>query len=288
MRMFKLASTYLALILFFGVGLSFAQEPVKVLFVADRQAVSPGGALQIGALFDVAEGWHIYWLNPGDSGLATNVRIEAPSGVTVGPLQWPIPEEFVQPGDLKGYGYQAKALLFSSISGVAKEAIGGKLEFAVQADWLACRDVCIRGKDEGKVVVGVQEQVESDVSIEFVNAAKNLPLDFSGCDASCQDKLPFEFESVSFEGSNLLINSWVKWKGSPMVVSWIPYPLKDVTPKLVSISDNPKSAQVQFRLKFLDKAARNGDFSALYIFEDQNGQRVGYKMSFPLSTQKTE
>ena len=55
--------------------------------------------------------WHVYWKNPGDSGLPTTVDWDLPPGFTAGPLQWPVPERFESDG-LVTYGYSGKVLLF--------------------------------------------------------------------------------------------------------------------------------------------------------------------------------
>ena len=49
-------------------------------------------------------GWHVYWRNPGDSGLATALNWTLPPGVTAGELQWPYPHRS-QLGDIVNYGY---------------------------------------------------------------------------------------------------------------------------------------------------------------------------------------
>ena len=50
----------------------------------------------------VEEGWHIYWTNPGDSGLPTRLTFPEQTGLDFGPVQYPLPDRFVAPGEIEG------------------------------------------------------------------------------------------------------------------------------------------------------------------------------------------
>jgi DsbC/DsbD-like thiol-disulfide interchange protein len=41
--------------------------------VADVASVEPGTTFTTGIVLTMAPGWHIYWKNPGESGLATSI-----------------------------------------------------------------------------------------------------------------------------------------------------------------------------------------------------------------------
>lgn len=74
--------------------------------------------------------WHTYWLNPGDSGLATKL--------TPGVLEFPAPERIVA-GPLTSFGYSGEVVLPARIpKGVKK----------FTATWLECAEVCVPGKAE--------------------------------------------------------------------------------------------------------------------------------------------
>ena len=65
---------------------------VRAQLVADAPAgVGPAKAVHVGLLLQHQPHWHTYWINPGDSGLATRLEWTLPPGVTAGETQWPIP-----------------------------------------------------------------------------------------------------------------------------------------------------------------------------------------------------
>src|SRR4051794_29301951 len=53
---------------------------VQATMLADTTAVQPDTTFTLGVLFKVKPGWHIYWRNPGSSGLATKVTWAIPEG----------------------------------------------------------------------------------------------------------------------------------------------------------------------------------------------------------------
>jgi len=69
----------------------------------------------MGVIFQMEEGWHVCWKNPGDAGLATTVTFTPPEGAKPGNLGWPRPITFEQPGGIKGYGYAGEVMLISAI-----------------------------------------------------------------------------------------------------------------------------------------------------------------------------
>jgi DsbC/DsbD-like thiol-disulfide interchange protein len=125
-------------------------ELVRLTLLADAVRVAPGRPLTLAARLDIAPGWHIYWSNPGDSGLATEATFRAPDGFRVGPARFPGPARFDSPGDITSYGYQELAML-STVVATPDALTGDRVQFSVQASWLACRDVCVPGRAEAVI-----------------------------------------------------------------------------------------------------------------------------------------
>ena len=125
------------------------QEPQAVMaeLIAEHASIQPGGTTRVGVHFEVEEGWHIYAEKPGDAGLPTKIKWSAPFG-TFGPLQWPQSQEFVDPGDIRTFGYTGALVLASSytIPSVWKESPPNPLPISADVSWLVCHDVCIPGK----------------------------------------------------------------------------------------------------------------------------------------------
>jgi len=189
----RTAATGLALLLGLGAaGSAAAQatpgkrqpvpaELVKVALVADTTHVRPGKKLTVAVRFDIAPGWHIYWENPGEAGLATEAAISAPAGYEVGAVRFPGPDRFQTPGETAAsYGYSEAAVVSSSVAAPARA--GEPARFSVQASWLACRDVCVRGKGTASLelpVAGVKANAKPANEDLFRRHREALPRAFS-------------------------------------------------------------------------------------------------------------
>ena len=114
---------------------------------ADVKEIKPGTTFTVGVHFSIERPWHIYWKEPGDAGLPTKVSFVLPPGFSAGELQWPPHIEFLQPGNIKGYGYEGETFLKSSVT--APPVLEGR-EIALRAhvSWLACSDRCVPGKSD--------------------------------------------------------------------------------------------------------------------------------------------
>ncbi|QAT88896.1 Thiol:disulfide interchange protein DsbD [Corallococcus coralloides] len=107
----------------------------------DATQVKAGGDFRVGVRLRMDPEWHVYWKNPGDSGLATDVSWDIP-GVTVGELRWPFPSTFRTPdGFITTHGYHDEVLLFAPAH-VAQNA-SGTLNVSAAVDALACKVHCI-------------------------------------------------------------------------------------------------------------------------------------------------
>jgi len=132
-------------------GLAPAEEvveyagPIRPKLIADHSTVQAGGKFTLGVLFEIEKPWHIYWKYPGEAGLPTRIEFILPAGFSAGVLEWPIPEEFRQPGDLPGYGYKDEVLLFQEFVAPKVLAAGVEIRFLVNVHWLGCADVCVPG-----------------------------------------------------------------------------------------------------------------------------------------------
>jgi thiol:disulfide interchange protein len=119
-------------------------ELVKAALVAETASISPGSTVWIDLHLQVKPGWHIYWQNPGDSGLPTEIDWSLPPALSAGHIRWPAPEHFVQNG-IGNYGYAGAADLLVLISATKELATGQAAPIRAEATWLACADICIPG-----------------------------------------------------------------------------------------------------------------------------------------------
>src|SRR5215469_5916074 len=87
-----------------------AADPVqakhaRIELLSEHASVKVGSDLLLGVHFLLESGWHIYWVNPGDSGQPPVLKWQLPPGFAAGEIKWPVPEKLKR-STLADYGYQ--------------------------------------------------------------------------------------------------------------------------------------------------------------------------------------
>ena len=107
--------------------------------VSDTDAVAPGKPFRVGLYLRLAPGWHTYWRNPGDAGVAPSLAWTLPAGTTAGPIAWPTPRRIAE-GPVMTYAYAGDVLLPVTIT---PPAAAGVLAIQATARWLVCKQICV-------------------------------------------------------------------------------------------------------------------------------------------------
>jgi thiol:disulfide interchange protein DsbD len=154
------------------------KDLVKAELVAETKSVVPASTLWVDLRLAIKPGWHIYWLNPGDSGLPTTIDWQLPAGFSAGDIRWPVPEHFVR-SDVGNYGYAGSADLLVPITVQKEVAVAETAVLAAEASWLACAEICIPGGVRLSLSLPVAERpAASDPSTAalFASVRRDLPL----------------------------------------------------------------------------------------------------------------
>lgn len=164
--------------------------------VAATDAVVPGQELSAGLLLKHDPHWHTYWVVPGDSGLPTQIRWNLPPGWSAGPIEWPVPKR-LPIGPLMNFGYENEVLLPVRLSVPADVKPGDLAYLSARADWLICKDVCIPGGADLKLVMPVKAGSAPSVHADrFEATRRNVPQPMSlaqGAAAIESDRVRIDF-----------------------------------------------------------------------------------------------
>jgi thiol:disulfide interchange protein/DsbC/DsbD-like thiol-disulfide interchange protein len=119
-----------------------ATDNVKAHLASEVGAIAPGQSFWVALEFNIRDGWHTYWRNPGDSGQATSLKWRLPPGFTAGDIVWTTPHSFEIP-PLMNYGYAKHAVHLVNLVAPKDLKTGTPVELSANANWLVCSDVCI-------------------------------------------------------------------------------------------------------------------------------------------------
>lgn len=132
---------------FLGHAQATANAPhLSVQLVVPPAQIYPGQNFTAGLYFKLEPGWHVYWINAGDSGEPPVINWTLPAGITADALQFPAPKRLPL-GPLMDFGYENEVLFPISmhVSPDFKPA-GPRAGLGGKVLWLVCREVCIPGK----------------------------------------------------------------------------------------------------------------------------------------------
>jgi thiol:disulfide interchange protein DsbD len=145
--------------------------------IAERTAVVPGRTFSVALRLQLEDGWHVYWKNPGDSGMATSIAWALPAGFSAGAIQWPHPAR-IDTGPLTSYGYEREVLLLADLQPPATLAPGGSASIRAKADWLVCKEICLPASADLalEASIGTTAAIDARWVSAFAEARARLPV----------------------------------------------------------------------------------------------------------------
>lgn len=145
--------------------------------VAENPWIAAGHTVNLGLRFQLDKGWHIYWINPGDSGEPPRVKWRLPDGLTAGAIEWPAPQRLGK-STIVDYGYEDAVTLIVPLHAEVTTVAQGTAQLAAQVSVLVCREMCIPGKAQLSLTLPIKsQQPTTDARTEDLFAAtrKSLP-----------------------------------------------------------------------------------------------------------------
>jgi len=250
---------------------------VKPESFASVSAIKPGEPFKVGVRFEIEPAWHIYWINPGESGQATTVDWKFPPGFEVGKVEYPVPVNFPQPGDVQGYGYLHGVMLMATVTPPTDLAPGTVVSYAAQAEWLVCRDVCIPGKANLETTLTVGESAARANEALFTEWTANLPQWELGKLENVVEKTA----SVQKDAEGGTIELAVDWRGQPPAgIEWfVGTPGSVLQKDAEAVTEGNRS---KFSFRAVPVPAEAVKVPVVVAYTDAAGKRQGLEFSFNL------
>lgn len=131
-----------------------AADPARYMtvgLITESNVPRPGSTILIGIQFAPRPGWHGYWSNPGDSGIAPQVHWSAPKGVAFGPLMHPAPVLLTADG-VSSYVHEGEHTLLSRVAIPSAFAPGTVITIVADLSWAACTATqCVPSTRSGRL-----------------------------------------------------------------------------------------------------------------------------------------
>jgi DsbC/DsbD-like thiol-disulfide interchange protein len=149
----------------------------KLELIAEQDSLAPGKPVWVALVFNLEKGWHVYWVNPGDSGEPPRVRWTLPAGFRAGAIRWPYPTRLGS-ASVVDYGYEDRVALLLPIYAPAALQPNSTATFGATVDWLVCREICVPDKAQVSLSLPVRNDMPGRSPAQqelFDGTRKKLP-----------------------------------------------------------------------------------------------------------------
>ncbi len=161
-------------------------QHATVELLADVSEIVPGETFHLGLRYELEPHWHVYWKNPGASGLAPEVEWTLPEGFEAGSMAFPAPERF-ELGGLVSYAHEGSPLFIVPVQAPFDLPAGETVTIRASAFWLICKDVCIADEAVLELTLPVGDGMLPDENAALFAAARDAqPLADFGVETTVQ------------------------------------------------------------------------------------------------------
>src|SRR5258706_872352 len=179
-NVFSATLAFLVALLLCAAGAQASGSPIphgSLELIAENQWISIGHPFYLGLHFQLERGWHIYWVNPGDSGEPPRVTWQLPPGLSPGMIEWPAPRR-LGTSSIVDFGYEDAVTLIVPVHAQGSLAAQPLANLGVEIRLLVCREVCIPGKTQLSLSLPIKSRPpapEMRTRELFAAARKDLP-----------------------------------------------------------------------------------------------------------------
>jgi DsbC/DsbD-like thiol-disulfide interchange protein len=177
---FSPALGFLVALLLCAAGAQGAGSPIPhgtLELIAENQWIATGHAFNLGLHFQLEKGWHIYWVNPGDSGEPPRVTWQLPPGLSPGAIEWPAPRR-LGTSNIVDFGYEDAVTLIVPVRAETNLAAQSLVQLGAEVKMLVCREMCIPGRTQLSLTLPIKSRPPApDMQTRdlFAAARKDLP-----------------------------------------------------------------------------------------------------------------
>jgi DsbC/DsbD-like thiol-disulfide interchange protein len=179
-RRFSAALGFLVALLVCAGGAQASGSPIphgSLELIAENQWIAIGHPFYLGLHFQLEKGWHIYWVNPGDSGEPPHVTWQLPPGLISGVIEWPAPRRLGTPS-VVDFGYQDAVTLIVPVHAETSLAAQPLARLGAEIKVLVCREICIPGRTQLSLTLPIKSLApapDDRTRALFAAARKDLP-----------------------------------------------------------------------------------------------------------------
>lgn len=250
-----------------------SEDLVKVDLVSSVKTIEAGKPFDVAVRYQIADQWHLYWLNPGDSGLPPKLKWSLPTGFSASEPKFPVPMKFMGDGDIANFGYSQELVLIVTITPTADPS--GEVLLKVMTDYLVCKDICLPGKAEAQLELSTGAAAKNDPE-QFAIWMAKLPVETKG-----RAKITVKKNAGQIEFVNVTLN--VDLPQGSKEAEFFPGPSDLVSIMQMKVDE---SGQLDLTLEPLNKVSKLDEtLWGVLAYTDRGGVRRGLELKTRISVE---
>ncbi len=259
---------------------STKKHNTSVELVADIQSVQPGASFTAGILMKMNPGWHTYWKNGGEAGLATTIKWDLPEGLTPGDIQWPVPHKYVEEGDILTYGYEGENLLLVEIQVSPDIKTNSSATLKAEVRWLECEKICIPGSGTVHLTLPVLSEKPKPANLALFDKYRNhIPQPFKA------GTVTLATSAADGEAEIRLTSNTSPFVVKSGAVDFYPEIIEGMTAGRTAVEVNCTVARLTVPLSAEEPLDGSMVLRGVLVYEQEGGRREFSTVEIPLSQQ---
>jgi DsbC/DsbD-like thiol-disulfide interchange protein len=278
-RHFRFAFPLVAILLF-ATSASLAEsekaaDVIHATLVADVNAAAPGQSFTLGVLLKIQPHWHTYWVNPGETGNASEIHLRGPASFEFGAIQWPLPTKIDAEGSLV-YGYEKEVLLMVPVKVAPGASASGSATIDADVKWLCCKETCLEGGTKLAISLPVSLDAKPANQPLFDFWKQRLPL---SADSPAVAEVFGGIEQLGTADHSPNLKFVIHWKKPPTKVEWFPISTDAAVVENVVVKHEGVASNVAYKSTVYKPAeVPGGMIDSVVVYEEANGQRHGFNI----------
>lgn len=246
-------------------------EHADATLLLERSTAMPGDTF-LGALrLKMADKWHVYWINPGDSGLPPTATWANSPEVTAGEFKFPTPHA-IPLATLMNYGYEHEVVLPFDVKVAPGAAAGTPLTIGAKFEYLICADICIPEEVTLSVLlpIGATPSVDEAASKAIADALPSIPVPLTG-------QAVVERNGDTFR-VGVMDSSLAEAIGSAKSLRFFPYGSEILHPAPQTVKTGLDGVSVEMKANTLFAKPGDNAFSGIIGIETADGKTRGWEV----------
>lgn len=150
----------------------------QVRTLPEHGNIDAGQSIKIATIINLKPHWHVYWANPGDSGLPVKIDWTLPEGFTISDIQWPVPDK-ISYDILSNYGYYDRVVLLQDLKAPDNFSKQNSAPLSAKIEMLVCNDICIPETQEISFTLNSPDTQAAESGL-IAESVSKLPVSLEG------------------------------------------------------------------------------------------------------------